>query len=565
MSFFTVLRGMIGGSGAPGRSRHRAAGQGRRAPRLRVEQLEDRLVPSNFTAAAAAHLIADINATTAQPLGVAHPTAAPGTVLPADWTGSPNPPYTPQQIRHAYGFDQVANQGSGQTIYIVDAFDNPTVASDLTTFDTQFGLPAPPSFTVHQMSKNIKTNNTWGLEEDLDVQWAHAIAPQANIVLVEAETNAFNRLLDAVDWATNNGATIVSMSWGSSEGAYETKLDSTFNHPGVSYVAAAGDTGGLVWYPSASPYVLSVGGTSLYLDSNGNYLSESAWSSGGGGASRYEPEPGYQTSYGISLSGRGTPDVAYNADPNTGVYIYDASASPPGWYEYGGTSAGAPQWSALIALADESRSTPLSTTDLTSRIEYDAATGSVYSSNYHDITTGSNGNPAGTGYDLATGLGTPQANNLVPWLIADPATAAAPAAPGQALAAIGNSDPAAANGFLATPVKPGPGSLSASAVPNGDGTSVSCTGLDGSTCSGELADPLFALVGDESAFGAHATPQVVAANAPPSAPVPLPRFDALLSMGAGSRTMFTTQDNGMPGLLLTSLSRRDNWPLANGV
>ena len=152
MSFFTVLRGMIGGSGAPGRSRHRAAGQGRRAPRLRVEQLEDRLVPSNFTAAAAAHLIADINATTAQPLGVAHPTAAPGTVLPADWTGSPNPPYTPQQIRHAYGFDQVANQGSGQTIYIVDAFDNPTVASDLTTFDTQFGLPAPPSFTVHQMS-----------------------------------------------------------------------------------------------------------------------------------------------------------------------------------------------------------------------------------------------------------------------------------------------------------------------------------------------------------------------------------------------------------------------------
>lgn len=335
---------------------------------------------------------------------------------PLDWNGTPNPPYTPQQMQHAYGFDLVSNKGAGQTIYIVDAFNNPTVTSDLTTFDSKFGLPAPPSFTVYMMSNRVRNDAGWGLEEDLDVQWAHAIAPQANIVLVEATTNSNSNLYAAVDWATNQGAKVVSMSWGANDFSGETAYDSHFNHSGVAYVVSSGDTGGVVQYPSASPYTLSVGGTSLTLDANGNYASESAWVSGGGGASLYEAEPAYQTNYGITGGKRVTPDVSYNADPNTGVYVYDASYNPPGWYSVGGTSAAAPQWAALIALADQSRGTPLGTSDLTSRFSYNAATGSAYATNYHDIATGSNGYSATAGYDKATGVGSPQANNLVGWL-----------------------------------------------------------------------------------------------------------------------------------------------------
>jgi subtilase family serine protease len=350
----------------------------------------------------------------AVPLVKAHQVAAPNSIHINAAGGAA--PFSPQQIQQAYGFSHLSQNGSGQTIYIVDAFNDPNISSDLQTFDSQWGLPNP-NFTVHKMSSRVRGNTSWGVEESLDVEWAHAIAPQANIVLVEATTNSNSNLYAAVDWATNNGAHIVSMSWGGGDGSGDTSLDSHFNHSGVSYVASAGDSGGVVEYPSASPYVLSVGGTSLTLDANNNYVSESAWSSGGGGASVGEAEPTYQTNYGISLSGRGTPDVAYNADPNTGVYVYDSYTRTPGWYEVGGTSAGAPQWAALIALADQGRSTPLSTNNLTSRTEYNAATGSVYGTNYHDVTTGSNGHPAGPGYDLATGVGSPQANNLVPWLI----------------------------------------------------------------------------------------------------------------------------------------------------
>jgi subtilase family serine protease len=151
--------------------------------------------------------------------------------------------------------------------------------------------------------------------------------------------------------------------------------------------------------------------------------------------STQESEPGYQTSFGItSTSGkRGTPDVAYIADPGTqtnptGVAVYDSYGTQTSWINVGGTSAGAPQWSGLIALVDQGRAslgkTQLSgynssTTNyaLVGNSLYAAATGSNYAANYHDITTGSNGNPAGTGYDLATGLGTPIANNLISWLI----------------------------------------------------------------------------------------------------------------------------------------------------
>jgi hypothetical protein len=329
--------------------------------------------------------------------------------------------YSPPQVRHAYGFDQLANDGTGQTIAIVDAYDDPNITSDLNKFSTQFSLPTTTSgsftFTKAYAQGSQPVGNTgWGQEISLDVEWAHAIAPHANILLVEAASNSYANLLGAVDYAVSQGAHVVSMSWGGGDSSGESSFDSHFNVPGVTFLASSGDSGGQVIYPSASPYVVSVGGTHLPLDGNGNLTSaETAWSSGGGGASSYEAEPGYQVSYGISLGGRGTPDVSYNADPYTGVAVYDSYGNY-GWMVIGGTSAGAPQWAALVALADQSRSTPLSSSNLTTSPEYQAATGSVYASNYRDITSGSNGYLAGAGYDLATGLGSPLANNLVPYL-----------------------------------------------------------------------------------------------------------------------------------------------------
>jgi hypothetical protein len=352
----------------------------------------------------------------AAPLSAAHVVAAPNAGASPNASNA-SAPYSPAQIAHAYGFDQVKNQGTGQTIYIVDAYNNPNISADLKTFDTQWGLPNP-TLTVHKMSSRISNDVNWGIEESLDVQWAHAMAPKANITLVEATSASFSALMSAVDWATNNGAHVVSMSWGGNDFSGESSYDSHFNHSGVTYIASAGDSGGVVEYPSASPYVLSVGGTSLTIDTNNNYVSESAWSSGGGGSSSYESQPTYQKNYGISGTGRSTPDVAYNGDPNTGYYVYDSYYwFGGGWFEVGGTSAGAPQWASLVAIVNQSRTTPLSTSSLTSRFDYNAAGSSGYSSNYHDITTGSNGYSAGTGYDLATGLGSPQANNLIGWLV----------------------------------------------------------------------------------------------------------------------------------------------------
>jgi hypothetical protein len=335
--------------------------------------------------------------------------------------------YSPAQIRHAYGFDQLSVNGSGITIAIVDAFHDPTAFNDLNVFSTQFGLPTatlntpgPNQFKFIQafaQGSQPKTNAGWAQEISLDVQWAHAIAPKATIMLVETADNSFDNLLGGVDYAVANGAKVVSMSWGANDFAGESAYDSHFNVSGVAFVASAGDSGGVVEYPSASPYVLSVGGTHLPLDKYGNRITtnpETAWSSGGGGVSSNEALPTYQSSYGLTYSGRATPDVAYDADPNTGVAVYDSTRYLfwSGWQVFGGTSIGAPQWAGLIALADQSRPTPLATNDLTSSPAYNAAG----SSNYRDITSGSNGFSAASGYDLATGLGSPVASSLVPYL-----------------------------------------------------------------------------------------------------------------------------------------------------
>jgi subtilase family serine protease len=196
--------------------------------------------------------------------------------------------YTPAQIRHAYGFDQMWLDGRGVTIAIVDAYDDPKIGRDLTRFDRAFGLPDPPSFTkVDQFGgTHFSWNDSWSGEISLDVEWAHAIAPQADILLVEAKSNSNQDLDTAVDYARNQpGVVAVSMSYGAGEVPFEIARDDLFTTPaghiggfglpgGINFVAATGDSGAPGGYPAYSPNVLSVGGTSLFLDGAGNYLDE---------------------------------------------------------------------------------------------------------------------------------------------------------------------------------------------------------------------------------------------------------------------------------------------------
>jgi hypothetical protein len=353
--------------------------------------------------------------------------------------------YTPAQIRDAYGFNQVSfgsvqGNGAGQTIGIVDAFHDPHIVSDVQAFSAAFGLPqfnqgpnAPTFNIVNQTGGGdyAATNAGWALEIALDVEWAHAVAPGANILLVEAANATMDNLLSAVDYAAAH-AQVVSMSWSGNEFAGETGADSHFAVNGVTFVASAGDSGGTAMWPSASPNVVSVGGTRLRLTSNGTYISENGWVNGGGGVSAYESQPGYQNGV-VSQSTifRTMPDVAYDASPLTGVAVYDSVPfeGQSGWVAVGGTSAGAPQWAGLVAIADQGRAllaTPLGPLDgasqtLPTLYGLYAAPGmagySTYTSYFHDVTTGNNGSAAGAGYDTVTGLGTPHAAQVVSALV----------------------------------------------------------------------------------------------------------------------------------------------------
>jgi subtilase family serine protease len=334
--------------------------------------------------------------------------------------------FTPAQIAAAYGFNNikfgnVVGNGAGQTIAIVDAYDDPNIANDLQNFDKQFGL-ANPKFTEVKQTVNGKgplVDQGWSLEISLDVEWAHAMAPGASIELIEANTPSLGNLLTCVQYAASQpGVSVVSMSWGSSEFSTEASYDGYFTtpagHTGVSFVASSGDSGAGALWPAISDNVLSVGGTSLTLK-NGAYSSETTWSGSGGGQSAYEKEASYEKS--VNTSGHeDDPDVAYDANPSTGFAVYDSVGydGSTGWLEVGGTSAGAPQWSALVAIANQGRALAHENT-LTNAA---AAVFTLPSGDFHDVTTGSNGKySAAKGYDETTGLGTPQANLVAQGLV----------------------------------------------------------------------------------------------------------------------------------------------------
>jgi subtilase family serine protease len=330
---------------------------------------------------------------------------------------------TVSQIETAYALTGVTGSngtaaGAGQTIAIIDAYNDPDIKSDLATFDSSMGLPVANLTVVNQSGGTSlpASNASWSLEISLDVEWAHAIAPGANILLVEASSSNLNDLLAAVNYARNvSSVSVVSMSWGTSEFMGETQDDSYFTTPaghiGISFVASSGDSGSPGLWPAMSTNVLAVGGTTLTTTSNGTYVSETAWSDSGGGTSVFEPEPSYQS--GVQSTGmRTSPDVSYNANPSTGYAVYDSVAygGTSGWSEVGGTSAGAPQWAGLIAIADQGRVAASQSTLNGAQ----AALYSLSSSDFHDITSGSNGGySATTGYDEVTGRGTPVGNLII--------------------------------------------------------------------------------------------------------------------------------------------------------
>ena len=256
------------------------------------------------------------------------------------WPGKRLSGYSPQQIDSAYGiggisFSGVTGNGAGQTIAIVDAYNDPNIQSDLAAFDSHYGISAPPSFTVDNLGATT-TNSGWAVETSLDVEWAHAIAPEANIVLVEAPSDSVSALLNAVSSASElPGVSVVSMSWGTSEFYGEWADEGIFTtpagHTNETFVAASGDSG--AWsgptFPSVSPNVLAVGGTTLTLGSGNSYGSETGWTDSTGGFSgldndfRYSlPIPSYQvstlTAAGLDYGLRTTPDVSFNANPEHG-------------------------------------------------------------------------------------------------------------------------------------------------------------------------------------------------------------------------------------------------------
>lgn len=321
--------------------------------------------------------------------------------------------YAPSVIRHAYGFDQLASTGSGQIIAIVDAYGSSTIQNDLNVFSAKYGLPTTTVKIYYPQGVPRRSDSGWALETSLDVEWAHAIAPNATIALVVAKSTNMSDLLSAVDYAVGLGAKQISMSWGGNEFSSESYYDYHFNRAGVTFTASSGDNGAGVMWPAASPYVIGVGGTTLRVDSNNDVVSEAGWSGSGGGVSSYEARPSWQAGW-QSASHRAVPDVSYDGDPNTGFSVYVSNYNgSTGWAMVGGTSAGAPQWAALMALVNSARSSSL--TSVLSNIYSIAA--QSYSTQFDDVLSGSNGAfAAAGGYDLVTGLGSPLANMLVPAL-----------------------------------------------------------------------------------------------------------------------------------------------------
>ncbi len=330
--------------------------------------------------------------------------------------------YGPAQFLGAYDLTGSSTSALPPVIAIVDAYDDPNIASDLSTYSSTYGISQLPtcsgsiatstSACFEKMNQNGSTsplpspNSSWALEISLDVEIAHATCENCSILLVEANSNSFTDLLTAIDTAVANNATAVSGSWGGSEFSGEAAYDSHFNKTGVAFTFSAGDSGYGTLYPAASQYVTAVGGTTLLLSGN-SYLSESVWNNqyggtGSGCSTQQEAKPTWQ--HDPSCAYRTINDVSADADPATGAAVYD-SYGYGGWVQVGGTSLSSPFVAAVYTL----HGVPSGV--MANSLPYTYGN----SSNLNDITTGSNGSCGGSylctaqvGYDGPTGLGTPK-------------------------------------------------------------------------------------------------------------------------------------------------------------
>ncbi|WP_405660228.1 peptidase S8 [Streptomyces sp. NBC_00079] len=345
--------------------------------------------------------------------------STPKTVKPNATSDAPTG-YGPSDIQSAYGLtNAAASNGSGKTVAIVDANDDPNAEADLATYRDQYGLPA--CTTANGCFKKVsQTGSTtslpsadsgWAGEISLDLDVVSATCPNCNILLVEATSASDANLGTAVNEAVKLGAKFVSNSYGGAESSSDTTYDSSYyNHPGVAITASAGDSGFGAEYPAASKYVTAVGGTALKTSSNSRGWTESVWNTSstegtGSGCSTVDAKPTWQTDTGCTK--RMIADVSAVADPATGVSVYDSYGSDgTGWNTYGGTSASSPLIASVYALAG----TPGSS-DYPSQYPYNAAGTSAL----NDVTSGSNGScstsyfcTAKSGYDGPTGWGTPE-------------------------------------------------------------------------------------------------------------------------------------------------------------
>jgi subtilase family serine protease len=360
------------------------------------------------------------------------------------------PCYGPSQIQNAYRFTplyKLGITGKGRTIVIVDAFQSPPIRQDLALFDQTFGLP-DPTFTIvapdglTPFDPNDANQVGWSAEISLDVEWAHAIAPDAAITLVLAKSNQDAEILSATRYAVlHRLGDVISQSFGEAEECMDPALlqaqHQLFEQAtarSITLIASSGDDGaaqpdcdgeGLIKAtstPASDPLVTGVGGTRLDadLETGAYHSSETAWNdefgASGGGLSKVFPTPSYQRP--LHLPSRGVPDVAYNGDVFGGVLVSWSVLvpQPDSFWIFGGTSAGAPQWSALTALSDQ---VAYHRVGFLNGAIYDIAMSPRYPATFHDITTGNNtvdgitGFEAKSGWDAVTGWGTPRAVTLV--------------------------------------------------------------------------------------------------------------------------------------------------------
>lgn len=318
------------------------------------------------------------------------------------------PGYGPQDLAYAYGYS--TSGGTGQTIGIVDAYDNPNLESDLAVYRGHFDLPA--CTTINGCFKKVAQdgtvnfpagNATWAAESTVDTEVASAVCPNCKIILVEAKSDSIADLGVAVDQAVAQGATVVSNSFGTPEWPDETQYESHWNHPGVIITASTGDLGYGVQFPAASRYVVAVGGTHLQRSPTARGYAETAWSAAGAGCSAYIAKPAWQHDSGCK--NRTVADVSFDASPDSPVVVYQSTCGSAvcGWTEFGGTSVAAPAIAGLYALAGNAKA------QNSAQALYSAPNGSI-----GDVVGGSDGScgvsylcSAMVGYDGPTGLGTP--------------------------------------------------------------------------------------------------------------------------------------------------------------